>query len=128
MLAEIWNSLTACERHRQATATELGRRRQTEPAALRDLLERFLETLRRGDAAVIGALAAFEIAHAIERLQHLFGELGSFAQNGFAHVARRVGEAGQIVVAVDLEDVVEQEIHVFDGGFVDRHCGLPAWA
>ncbi|MGY4484633.1 hypothetical protein ACVWWR_003824 [Bradyrhizobium sp. LM3.2] len=114
------------QRHRQTLAAELGRGRQAEPAALGDLLERVLEALRRGDAAVIGALAAFEIAHTIERLEHLFGELCGFAQNGFAHVARRVGEAGQIVIAVDLEDVVEQEVHVFDGGFVDRHGVLPA--
>ncbi len=127
MLAEIWNSLTAWrERHRQALAAELGRSRQTKPAAFGHLLEGVLETLRRGDAAVIGTLAAFEIADAVERLQHLFGELGGFAQDRLAHIARRVGEAGQIVVAVDLEDVVEQEAHVFDGGFVDRHGGLPA--
>src|SRR6185312_15420414 len=101
-------------------------RRQPEPPALGHLLERFLEALRRGDAAVGIVLAALEIADAVERLQHLFGELGGFAQDRLAHIGRRTREAGQIVVAVDLEDVVEQEVHVFHGGLVDRHGSLPA--
>ena len=66
-------------------------------------------------------LAAFEIADAVERLQHLFGEFCGLAQNRFAHIGGGVGETGQIVVAIDLEHVVEQEGDVFHGGFVDRH-------
>ena len=74
------------QRHRQALPAIFRRRGQTEPAAFGDLLERFLEAFRRGDAAVGIVLAAFEIADAIERLQHLFGKLGGFAQDRLAHV------------------------------------------
>ena len=127
MLAEHWNSVTIwlSVTGRPCPPYSAGADK-TEPAALGDLLERFLEAFRRGDAAVGIVLAAFEIADAIERLQHLFGKLGSFAQDRLAHVGGGIGEAGQIVVAVDLEDVVEQEVHVFHGGLVDRHGSLPA--
>ena len=114
------------QRHRQALPAIFRRRRQTEPAAFGDLLEGFLEAFRRGHAAVVMAGAALEIADAIERLQHFFGELGGLAQDRLAHVGGGVAEAGKIVVAVDLKHVVEQEIDVFDGGFVDRHGVLPA--
>ncbi|MGY4423239.1 hypothetical protein ACVWY2_005688 [Bradyrhizobium sp. JR6.1] len=114
------------ERHRQALAAKFSRRRQAEPAAFGDLLEGFLEAFRRGDAAVVIALAAFEIACAIERLQHLFAELGGLAKDRLAHIGRRIGEAGKIAVAIDLENVVQQEADVFDGGFVGRHADLPA--
>ena len=109
------------QRHRQALPAIFRRRRKPEPAAFGDLLEGFLETLRRRHAAVVVAGAAFEIAGAIERLQHFFAELGGLAQDRLAHVGGGVGKAGKIVVAVDLEHVVEQEIDVFHGGFVDRH-------
>ena len=52
--------------------------------------------------------------------------LAGLAQHRLDHVGRGVGEAGQIVVAVDVEDVVEQEQHVVDGRFVGRHCPFPA--
>jgi hypothetical protein len=90
------------------------------------LLEGFLESLRRGDAAVVVALAAFEIAHTIERLQDLLAEFRRFAEDRLAHVGGSIGEAGKIVVAVDLEHVVEQEAHIFHGGFVDWHRVLSA--
>ncbi len=73
-------------------------------------------------------LAAFKIADTIERLQDLFGELCGLAQDRLAHIGGGVGETGQIVVAIDLEHVVEQEGDVFHGGFVDRHDVLPAGA
>src|SRR5205823_14320642 len=94
--------------------------------AFADLLEGLLETFRRGDAAVVATFAAFEIADAIERLQHLFTQLGSLAQNRLADIGGGIGKAGKIVVAVDLEHVVEQKAHIFHGGFVDRHGVLPA--
>ena len=122
MLAALWNSVTAwlSVTGRPCPPYSAGADK-AEPAAFGDLLEGFLEALRRGDAAVVVALAAFEIADAVERLQHFFAELGGLAQNRLAHIGGGVGEAWKIVVAVDLEHVVEQEADVFDGGFVDRH-------
>ena len=73
-------------------------------------------------------LAALEIADAIERLQHFFGQFRGLAQDRLPHIGGGVGKAGKIVVAVDLKDVVEQEMDVFHGGFVDRHGVLPAGA
>ncbi len=61
------------QRDRQSLPAEFRRRRQAEPAAFGDLLEGFLEAFRRGDAAIVMADAAFEVADAVERLQHLFG-------------------------------------------------------
>lgn len=109
------------QRHRQALATEFSGSREAEPAAFGDLLVRFLEAFRRGHAAVVVALAAFEIADAIQRLQHFFAELGGFAQNRLAHIGGRVSKAGQIVVAIELKHVVEQEADVFERGFVAGH-------
>ncbi len=116
------------QRHRQPLPAIFRRRRQPEPAAFGHLLEGFLETLRGGDAAVVVAGTAFEIAATIERLQHLFAQLGRLADDGFAHVGGGIGKTGQVVVAIDLEHVVEQEGDVFHGGFVGRHGVLPAGA
>ena len=67
------------------------------------------------------ALAAFLVADAVERRQHLLAELGGLAENGLDDVGRCVGEAGQIGIAVDVEDVVQQELHVIDRRLVARH-------
>ena len=107
--------------HRQALAAELGRRRDADPAAFDDLLEGVLESGRRGHAAVAGALAAFLVADAVERGQHLLAELGGLAEDRLDDVGRRIGEAGQVGIAVDVEDVVQQELHVFDRRLVARH-------
>ena len=69
-------------------------------------------------------LTHLEIADPVQRLQHLFRQLCRFAQYRLAHVCRGVAEARQIVVAIDLEHIVEQEGHIFHGGFVDGHRRL----
>ena len=112
--------------HRQSLSAIFRRRREPEPTAFDDLLERLFESLRRGHAAVVMTNTALEIADAVERLQDFFAELGGLAQNSFANIGRRIAKSGEIVVTVDLEDVVEQEIDVFQRGFVDRHGVLPA--
>jgi hypothetical protein len=70
--------------------------------------------------------AALHVAHAIERQQHFFAKLGGFTQYGFHHIGRRIGKAGKVVVAFDMEDVVQQKEHVFHGGLVGRHGRLRA--
>ena len=116
------------QRHRQALPAIFRRRRQAEPAAFGDLPVGLLEALRRGHAAIVIALAAFEIADAVERLQHFFGQFRRLAQDRLPHIGGSVGKAGKIVEAIDLKHVVEQELDVFHGGFVDRHGVLPAAA
>ena len=70
--------------------------------------------------------AALQIADAVQRLQHFFAELGGLGQNRLPHIGGGVAKAGKIVVAVDLKHVVEQEMDVFQGGFVARHDFLSA--
>jgi hypothetical protein len=114
------------QRDRQSLPAILRRCRQTEPATLGDLLEGFLETFRRGDAAIIVADTALEIADTIQRLQHFLGQFGGFADNRFPYIGRGIRKTREIVVTVDLEHIVEQERNVFNGGFVSRHGVLPA--
>ena len=80
-----------------------------------------LEAGRRGDAAVAVALAAFLVADAVERGQYLAAELARFRQHGLDQIGRGVGEAGEVVVALEMEDVVQQERHVVDRRLVARH-------
>ena len=115
------------QRDRQALPAIFRRRRQAEPAALGDLLERGLEAFRRGHGAIVVTFAALEIADPVERLQHFFAELGGLAQDRFAHIGGGVAEAWKVVVAVDLKHIVEQEGDVFHRGFVDRHSHPPGW-
>src|SRR5258708_37052462 len=93
-------------RDRRSPPAIFRRRRQPEPATFGDLLEGFLESLWRRDAAIVMAEAAFEIADAIERLQHFLSQLGGLAQDGFADIGGGVGKAGKILLAIDLEHVV----------------------
>ncbi len=114
------------QRHRQALAAIFHWARQAEPAAVRQLLECFLEPGRRGDAAIIMARAAFEIAGMIERLQDLFGKFCSLIEDRRADIGSRVAKPGKIVVAINLKDVVEKEGHIFHGRFVNRHSTFPS--
>ncbi|OIQ63812.1 hypothetical protein GALL_546460 [mine drainage metagenome] len=114
------------QRDRQSLPAIFRRRRESEPTALRHLLERFLEAFRRCHAAIVMALAALQVADAVKGLQHLFAELGGFGQNRLPHVGGGIAEPGKVVVTVDLKHVVEQETDIFQGGFVDRHHVLPA--
>ena len=114
------------QRRRQVLAAEFGRRRNADPAALDQLLEGVLEAGRGGDAAVGVARAAFLVADPIERGEHFLAELGRLAQHRLDHIGRSVGKARQIAVAVEMEDVVQQEQRVVHGGLIGRHRSLPA--
>src|SRR5262249_55243611 len=94
------------------------------PAALRIGLVGVPEAFRRRDAAVGIALAALDIADPVQRLQHLLAELRCLAEDRLDHVGRGVGEARQGVVALDVENGLEQEEGVFHRGLVGRHVGL----
>ena len=122
ILAEQTNSLTAC-------AITLGSpcppnsagAASADPAALGELLVGRLEPGRRRHAAVGMAAAAFLVADAIERGQHVLAEFRRLAEHGGDQIRRRIGEAGQVVVALDMEDVGQQEHDVVDRSFVARH-------
>ena len=124
----VGGGLELCHRlgqhHRQALAAIFGRRGETEPAAVGQLTERLLEAFRRGDAAVLVASAAFEVADPVERLQHLLADSRRLAEDRLADIRGGVAKSGKVVVAVHLEDVVEQEVDVVQRRFVARHVVL----
>src|SRR5262245_31398367 len=68
--------------------------------------------------------AALAVARQIERLHHLLAELGGLGKNWLDQIWRGVGKARKIVVARDLEHVVQQKQDLIDGGLVDRHGDL----
>ncbi|GJE73234.1 hypothetical protein CHKEEEPN_4798 [Methylorubrum podarium] len=109
------------EHVRQALAAEFLRHGQPHPAAGRVGVVGRLEALRRDDAAVLAAGAPLLIARQVQRRQDFLGELAALVQHRLDHVRRGLGEAGQVVVAVDREDVVEEEKGVLDRGPVARH-------
>jgi len=92
----------------QAWPPELGvRAEHSEPPPSADLLERFstsLKSLRRVDAAFIGALQPVEIRPQpdVERLEHSAESFAAFAQDCCVHARRRaIGEAGLDYRAVE---------------------------
>ncbi len=109
------------EHARQALAAEFGGRRSADPAALGQALVRILESRGRGNAAVIVALAAFLVADAIERRQNVLAEFCGFREHRFEQIGRGVGKARQIVVAIDVKYVGQQEHHVINGSLISRH-------
>ncbi len=90
------------EQHRQALAAELGRSGDAHPAALGVLLIGVLEAGGRGDPTVGVARAAFLVADAVERLQHLLRELRRLVEDRLDDIRRSIGEARQVVVALEL--------------------------
>ena len=91
------------------------------PAAFAKLLVGVLEPGRRGDRAIVVTGAAFLVADAIERGQHLGGEAPAFLEDRFDNVGRCVGEGRQIIVAAKLDDMIEDELRVADGGGINGH-------
>ncbi len=106
---------------RQALAAEFGRRRKPDPAAIGELLMGGLKSRRRRDAAVVMAAAAFLVADAIKRRQHVLAEFRRFAEYGLDEIGRGLGETGQVVVAIDMEHVAQQEHDVVNRSLVARH-------
>src|SRR5262249_7544313 len=74
-----------------------------------------LEAGRSRHRAVVGTLAADLVADLVQRREHLGREFAGFFEDGFDEIRRRIGEAGEVRVAADVEDVVEDE-----QGFADR--------
>ncbi len=105
----------------KALAAEFLRHGKADPAALPVEVVSLLEALRRRHRGVLVAHAAFLVAGKVDREQHLLGELGRLAGNRLHHVPRRVGEARQVVVALQRQNVVQDEKRVIHGGLVDRH-------
>ena len=72
-------------------------------------------------AAVGVARAALLVADPVQGREHLLAELRRLPEDRLDHIGRGVGEARQVVVALEVEDVVEEEQSILDGGLVARH-------
>ncbi|MCY1415021.1 hypothetical protein D9M71_304880 [compost metagenome] len=100
-------------------------RRQAMPAALDILGECLLEARGRRDHAIV-EMAAFFIATAVQRRQYVFAELRPFFEDRIDHVRAGIGGPQRGVVAVKVEDVVDQKAHVAQGSFVLGHGHSPS--
>ena len=70
--------------------------------------------------------AAFDVAGPVEGREHLLAEFGGLPQDRGANIRRGVGKARQVVVAPDLENVVQKEQDILDRGLVDGHGSPPS--
>ena len=69
-------------------------------------------------------MATFLVAALVQRLQHLFEELRPAFEYGGRHVRRQIGESRQIRLLLDLEQLMEHEQKIVDGGLVAGHAVL----
>ena len=92
------------------------------PAAFDELGVGFREAGGGADHAVL-VVAAFLVAGAVERLEHVFRQLGAFLQHGLDQVGRVVLVAGQFGKLGDGEDFVEHETNIVQRRLVGRHDG-----
>ena len=115
------------ERHvhnvRQSLAAVGWVRAQGGPAGLDQFGIGVLEAGRRGHCEIGTPDAALFVAGAVQRGQHLGGELARLLQDRLDGVHRRVGEGREARVAFQLQHVAQQENIVPDGGLVS-HGGL----
>ncbi len=109
------------QHHRQALPAEFGGRRNPDPAARGEPLIGVLKSGRRRDGAVVVAAAALLIANPVERGEHFLAEFCRFSEHRFDEIGRRLGKAGQVVVAVDMKHLAQQKHHVVDGSLIGRH-------
>ena len=100
------------ERMRHALPAEFLGCGDRAPAGFDELCIGLLEPGRRGDRAILVAGAAFLVADAVERREHLGAELAAFAEHGIADIGGRHLEAGQVRIAGEIEHLVEDEAGV----------------
>ena len=72
------------------------------------------------------APAAFLVADAIERGEHVLAEFCRLREHGFDDVGGGFGKTRKIVVALDVEHVAQQEHHLVDRSPVGRHDVAPS--
>ena len=106
---------------RQSLSAEFFGCGEQTPARFAIRLIRFLEALRRRHRPVVVARAAFEVARLVDREQHFLAELPRLGQHRLDHVGGRVGEAGQVGIALDSEHVVKEEQRILHGCAIDGH-------
>ena len=88
------------------------------PAALHQGLIGGLETVRRGDRMVGMPGAALLVADAVQGRQDLSRKAAGLLDDLGDHVHRGFGKAGQVPIALDLQDIAQQEEVVADRGLI----------
>ena len=91
---------------------------QVRPAGLDHLLIRRLEAGRGLDRVIRGPGAAFLVADAVQRGQHLLAEPPALLENLIHRIDVGVLEARQVGVGLEIEDVAQDEGVVTDRGAV----------
>jgi hypothetical protein len=61
------------------------------------------------------------VADHVERVQHAFAELAALFQDGVDDVLGRVREAGDVIVLLDVEQLVQDELLIAIWGLVIGH-------
>ena len=104
----------------QALTTEIGRQRDAVPAGFAVLVISFFPASRRGDA-VGRQLAAFLVAHPVERGQHFAGEFRGFIENGLGQIGRRFFKTGHGTQFLETGQLFHDKTHVLHGRTVVTH-------
>src|SRR5262249_36061846 len=65
------------------------------------------------------------VADAVEWGENLAAELAGLFENSGDQIGRRVGEAGHVVVTLDVEHVVDEEQGIVNGRLIGRHGFTP---
>src|SRR5206468_4421638 len=91
------------------------------PSGRDELVVSLLETGRSGDRTVVVALAADFVTDLVQWLKHFLAELSCLLEDCGDEVGRGVGEAGEVGITADVENLVEDEARFFHRRVVDRH-------
>ena len=97
------------------------------PAALHQGLVGGLEPVWRPDGVIGAPDAALLVAHGVQGREHLAGEPTAFLDDLGHHIHRGLGKARQVAVALDLQDVAQQEEVVTDRGLIGHGRSDGVW-
>ena len=107
----------------QALAAEFRRVLHALPAGVRETAERFLESLRRRDLAVV-PVTRLLVAGMIQWGDDFAAELRVLFQHGLDGVGRRVFAAGQLIDLGQVGQFVHDEQHVLQRGLIGHRSLL----
>ena len=98
------------QRARQTHTAQLGRELQPLPAAFDELRIGRRKAGRRGDGTIL-ELAVFGIADAIERREHILGQLGRLFQNGRRQIGGEIREGTRRLQPLNSRYLFQREAH-----------------
>ena len=107
---------------RQALAAHMLRRRKADPATIGEGLKGLREAVR-GAYGAVNQTAALNVAGAVERTQHVTGELAGLFKHGIDQVGGSLLIAGQGGDPVQAGQFGEGETNVVEGCGVIGHGG-----